>query len=56
MEGIEWAIVLGIGVVLLWLVPTKFPAMMKALGRARGEFRKGQTEVEQETQVKPPES
>lgn len=48
IEGIEWVVVLIILAVLLFLGPTKIPALARSIGRAFGEFRKGRAEVERE--------
>jgi TatA/E family protein of Tat protein translocase len=51
IEGIEWVVVLIIIGALLIFGPKAFPAISRALGRTRGEFRRGQLEVDKEIQT-----
>jgi sec-independent protein translocase protein TatA len=48
IEGMEWIVVLVIIAVLIFLLPTKLPALARSFGRAIGDFRKGRQEVEDE--------
>lgn len=41
-------IIIGIIVIILLFGATKLPAVARALGRSRGEYRKGQQEAEKE--------
>ena len=44
----EWIVLLIVAAALLFLAPSKLPELMRTIGRAWGEFRKGKMEVERE--------
>jgi sec-independent protein translocase protein TatA len=44
----EWIVLLIIAAALLFLAPSKLPELMRTVGRAWGEFRKGKMQVERE--------
>ena len=44
----EWILLLIIVAALLFLAPSRLPELMRTIGRAWGEFRKGKMQVEKE--------
>ncbi len=48
IEGFEWIILLIIVAALFLFGPQKLPELARGFGRAMGEFRRGQMEVEKE--------
>ncbi len=48
VNGIEWLLLLVVIAALLLFGPQKIPQLMRGIGRAFGEFRRGKLEVEQE--------
>lgn len=51
----EWLILLLVIALLLFFGPSKLPHLMRGLGRAVGEFRRGKVEVERELRELQPE-
>jgi len=48
MQGLEWIVILVIVAVLFMFGPKKIPELMRGMGRAMGEFRRGRLEIENE--------
>ena len=48
IEGIEWIVLLGVVMLLLFFGPTKIPELARGIGRAWGEFKGALKEGQQE--------
>ncbi len=55
LTGLELPIILLVVVVFLLFGSKKIPDLARSIGKARGEFKKGQDELEDELKKKPPE-
>ena len=53
--GLEIPMILIVGVVLLLFGSKKIPDLARSIGKARGEFKKGQEELDEELKKKPSE-
>ncbi|MBW2675597.1 MAG: twin-arginine translocase TatA/TatE family subunit [Deltaproteobacteria bacterium] len=47
IHGWEWVVILMIALVIFLWGPSKIPEIARALGRAKGEFERGQREFEE---------
>ena len=47
IHGWEWIVILIIGLAIFLWGPSKIPEIARALGRAKGEFERGQREFEE---------
>ena len=55
LQGLEIPMILIVGVVLLLFGSKKIPDLARSIGKARGEFKKGQEELDEELKKKPSE-